>query len=256
MNLPTPIHKIDINISEKRPLGGLNPYNPNYDKIGNAFCKLLIEHAHLNSKSKILDVGCGTGRLANPVLQLLDSGQYYGFDVNSKYINYCKQRWKEYDGHFIHADIQHDEYNPNGAFDIMDYKFEYPDNSFDIAASIAVFNHFETRWVFRYIAEMTRVLKPKGILIATFLILNSLSMQNIEASSSTGFHFEYKSLDSWHKFKDRRLVNVAIPESGLRQQCIKCKLMIKEPIRYGEWCGSSLAITGHDVLIAIKGQWR
>ena len=256
MKLPIPIHQIVIDESENRPLGGLNPYNPNYEKIGNAFCKLLIEHANLSSKSKILDVGCGTGRLANPIIQMLGDGQYFGFDNNAKYIDYCKNRWAKHSDQFIHADIQHDEYNPTGAVNLMDYKFEYPDCFFDVAASIAVFNHFETKWVFRYIAEMTRVLKPKGILFATFLILNNLSMQNLEASSSKDFDFEYKSPDSWHKLKNRRLVNVAIPESGLRQQCIKCKLMIKEPIRYGEWCGSPLAITGHDVLIAIKGQWR
>lgn len=253
---PISLADIDLNPLEKRPLGGLNPYSPHFDRIGQHFTKLLIEHAGLNKNTRILDVGCGTGRMAKPVLNIVDQGKYEGIDVNKKYIEYCKRTYKN--SSFQHMDIYHDEFNPNGSLDLMNCKFPYEDNQFDIAFAVAVFNHFHTKWVFRYIAEMTRVLKPKGILFATFLILNSLSMQAMESQAITAkaLRFEHKTPDSWHKFKDRLLVNVAIPESGLRQQCIKCKLMIKEPIRYGEWCGSPLAITGHDVLVAIKGQWR
>lgn len=256
MSLPARIADIDIDESCQKPLGGLNPYNPHYDKIGQSFFRLLIEHAGLHKNSKILDVGCGTGRLANQLYDYLENGCYEGVDINTNYIQYCKNKWNKSNFQFTHADIQHEEFNPNGSINLMDYKFDYNDCYFDIATAIAVFNHFETKWVFRYLAEMTRVLKPKGILFATLLILNTQSMTNLEANPEQSIRFEHKTRNSWHRSKSRRLINVAIPESGLRQQCIKCKLMIKEPIRYGEWCGSPLAITGHDVLIAIKGQWR
>lgn len=253
-----PIRLSDIVISkdETRPLGGLNPYNPYYDKIGQHFLKLLVDHAGLNKSSKILDVGCGTGRLAKPISGLLDEGLYEGIDINLHYLEYCQANLAKKNIKFTHVDIHHDEFNPQGKMDLMDYRFAYDDNTFDIAIAIALFNHFHTKWVFRYIAEMTRVLKPKGILFFTSLVLNNTSMQSLIDNKSQSINFEYKTPDSWHKSKDRLLVNVAIPESGLRQQCIKCRLMIKEPIRYGEWCGSPVAITGHDVIVAIKGQWR
>lgn len=256
---PICLADIDISHLEKRPLGGLNPFNPHFDKIGQHFVNLMIEHAGLRKNSKVLDVGCGTGRLAKPLLEFIDGGLYEGIDINKKYVEYCQNNYSK--GNFTLLDIQHEEYNPHGAIDLMNGRFPYDDNFFDIAVAVAVFNHLHTKWVFRYIAEMTRVLKPKGILFATLLILNPTSMRSLALEESSDdrlseIRFEHKTPDSWHKFKDRLLINVAIPESGLRQQCIKCRLMIKEPIRYGEWCGSPLAITGHDVLVAIKGQWR
>jgi len=256
MSGPIRLSDIIIDNNEKRPLGGLNPYNPHYDRIGQHFCDLLIEHAGLKRDSRILDIGCGTGRLAKPISQLLDTGSYEGIDVSRQYIEYCQAHLAKPNIRFNHVNIKHEEYNPTGVISPMDFKLHHNDNSFDIVTAIAVFNHFETKWVYKYITEMARVLRPKGILFATYLILNPNYLHSLANNDDQSMIFEYRTLDSWHKFQDRPLINVAIPESGLRQQYVKCGLMIKEPIRYGEWCGSPVALTGHDVVIAIKGQWR
>jgi len=248
--------EIRIDPEVKRPLGGINPYSPYFDTIGNSFLKLFIEHARLNKKRRVLDVGCGTGRLAKQFHKFLEHGSYEGFDVNNHFIDYCKDTYKGKRFNFQKCDVRHDEYNPTGIIDPSDFTFPYEDRSFDLAYSVAVFNHFETKWVFRYMAEMTRVLKPNGILFCTFLILNPMSMVAIENKEKHPFKFDHKTPDSWHEYTNRPLFNVAIPEAGLRRHLLKCKLMTKEPIRYGEWCGSPVAITGHDVVTAIKGQWK
>ena len=247
---------IKIDPEVKVPLGGINPYSPYFDTIGNSFLKLLIEHARLNKKRKVLDVGCGTGRMAKQFAKFLEHGSYEGFDINERFVDYCKDAYKNKKFGFKLCDVKHSEYNPSGTIDPMEFKFPYPDQSFDLAIAIALFNHFETPWTFRYIAEMTRVLKPNGIFFATFLMLNPLSMSSIENREKHPFKFDLRTPDSWHEYNSRRLFNVAIPEAGLRRQFMKCRLMVKEPIRYGEWCGSPVAITGHDVVVAIKGQWR
>jgi SAM-dependent methyltransferase len=246
--------RIDPN-AKGRPMGGLNPYNPHFNKIGQAFLKLLIEHAKLNKKRRILDVGCGTGRIAKQLEQFMENGSYEGFDVNEHFIDYCKETYTNKKFNFQRCDVQHDEFNPLGKINPQTFTFPYDDKSFDLTIAIALFNHFETPWVFRYIAEMMRVLKPNGIFFGTFLILTPRSMIAIEERDKHPFKFDYRTPNSWHEYTDRKLMNVAIPESGLRRQFINCRLMIKEPIRYGEWCGSPVAITGHDVITAIKGGW-
>lgn len=253
---PRLLGEIRVDPKVTAPLGGLNPHSPHFDKIGHAFLKLLIEHARLNKKRRVLDVGCGTGRLAKRFHQFLDSGSYEGFDVNDHFVDYCKDTYAGKRFNFQRVDVRHDEYNPEGTLDPQTFTFPYEDRSFDLAIAIALFNHFETPWVFRYIAEMMRVLKPNGIFFGTFLILTPMSMAAIEGRDKHPFKFDLRTPNSWHEYTERTLFNVAIPESGLRRQFMKCRLMIREPIRYGEWCGSPVAITGHDVVVAIKGQWR
>jgi 2-polyprenyl-3-methyl-5-hydroxy-6-metoxy-1,4-benzoquinol methylase len=110
---------IRVDASDTKPLGGLNPYNPYFDSIGKQFHRLLIDHAGLTNMSSILDVGCGTGRLAK---QLQDhGGNYYGFDVNDHFVDYCRSSYKK--GHFDCCDVRHDEYNPNGCIDPLAFEF-------------------------------------------------------------------------------------------------------------------------------------
>tara|TARA_R110000751_G_scaffold41702_6_gene97607 strand:- start:1744 stop:2529 length:786 start_codon:yes stop_codon:yes gene_type:complete len=238
-----------------KPLGGLNPYSVHFNTIGNRFKDLLIEFARLNPNSDILDVGCGTGRLAKSLCSFLDGGTYVGIDVNKRYVKYCSDTYKRSNFAFERIDVNNGEFNPNGAIEPQDFKFPYKDSSFDISVSIALFNHMQAKSIYRYIAEMSRVLRPNGILFFTAIILNSHSIPHIDKREKPPFMFQHRDLNSWHEYKSRPLINVAIPEDSLRRQMIDCRMMIKEPLRFGEWCQSPLAITGHDVITAIKGQW-
>lgn len=248
--------EIRVDPDERAPLGGLNPYNSHFNKIGGTFIRLLIEHARLNKKRKILDLGCGTGRLANQFHKFLEGGTYEGLDNNQHFIDYCRETYTGKKFNFIHCDVRHDEYNPDGQIDPIEFTFPYADRTFDLVCAVALFNHFETSWIFRYLSEISRVLNPNGIFFGTFLILNQMSMTHIEGRDKHPFKFDLRTPDSWHEYTERTLFNVAIPEAGLRRHFMKCRLMIREPIRYGEWCSSPVAITGHDVIVAIKGQWR
>jgi len=242
---------IKIDPAVVSPLGGLNPFNPFYDKIGQQFHRLLVEHVGLLPTHRVLDLGCGTGRLAKPLQDFLQPKRYAGLDVNPTFIDYCRETYPSLQ--FDLCDVRHDEYNSDGEIDPVKFEFPYENRSFDVVIAIALFNHFYIEWAFQYMRQIARVLKPRGAFFGTFLLLNSISIPAIEAREKHPFKFPHRTPGSWHDFETRPLFNVALPEQGLRRVFIKSGLMIKEPIRYGEWCKSAIALTGHDVIIARKG---
>lgn len=244
----TRLADIKIDPAQKKPLGGLNPYSPHFDQIGQQFRRILTEHAGLNRKSRVLDVGCGTGRLAKALTGAVHS--YHGLDVHQGFIDYCKTTYRDQD--FTYADVRHDEYNPGGTVEPTTYEFPYPARSFDLVCVVAVFNHFYTPWVFQYVRQISRVLRPKGLLVATFLLLNQRSMEVINTRTRTPYLFPHRTDESWHDDGGRPLLNVAHPEEAVRRVCIKSNLMIREPLRYGEWVGSKIALAGPDIIIAQK----
>lgn len=242
---------IRVDPAQTAPLGGLNPYSPHYARIGGQFKQLLIEHAGLTNSSNVLDVGCGTGRLTSALHGFL-TGEYHGFDVSKHFLGYCRKTYTKPNFHFLHCDVRHDEYNPNGAVDPTTFAFPYPHKSFDIITAIAVFNHFHTSWVFQYVRQISSLLRPKGIFLGTILLLNQQSMEFINRRQKPPYQFGHRTPESWHDFETRPLFNVAHPEDAIRRVFIKSNMMIREPIRYGEWCESKIALAGPDILIAQK----
>jgi len=102
---------------------------------------------YINNGAKILDVGCGNGRL----VRLFDNVDvdYIGIDNSVELINLAK---KDFPGRkFLVADI---------------LKLPFADNSFDVVFCISVLHHLPGKDLRKKsVLEMNRVLKPGGHLI-------------------------------------------------------------------------------------------
>ena len=123
-----------------------------FDEVGQAEVKLL-RYFGLNESDFLVDVGCGSGRLAIP-LSLTHKGGYLGTDVVPEALEYARERVKRKDWRFEFVDA---------------LKIPLPEGSADMVCFFSVFTHLIHEQSFQYFEESFRVLKPGGKLVFSFL---------------------------------------------------------------------------------------
>lgn len=123
----------------------------------------------------VLDVGCGTGRLAHAMAPLIGSGRYVGVDINPADIERAKRIWRrerddDPDISFLHLDHGNRTYAANQDATFAPYPFEAA--SFDLATALSVWTHLNEADATFYLSEIARVLRPGGKAIITFFVLD------------------------------------------------------------------------------------
>ena len=143
--------------------------------------------SNLSESDRVLDVGCGVGRTAVWLSQHLTSGSYEGFDINPDSIAWCQKEItsRHPNFRFAHIDLYNAAYNPEGKLRAEDLSFPYPDEEFDLVFLFSVFTHLQTDDSERYLAEISRVLRPGGRVHATFFLLNRERLDQFEKSDES-----------------------------------------------------------------------
>jgi len=197
----------------------------------------LIRGAKLLPWYRFLDVGCGCGKLARPLITFLNSeGGYDGIDITSKVIDWCKKSYRNHPNfRFYFADLRSERYNPQGAFSASNYEFPFPNNAFDVVFVGSVFTHMVSEDIDNYIAEIARVMKPNGVCLATCFVLDAVSRENVAAGlTSPKFAYEFESQTCRVDNPDVPEAAIAYDERFLRYLYGKHGLIV-ERIVHGEW---------------------
>jgi SAM-dependent methyltransferase len=140
---------------------------------GEEFLELFRQLADLRNDDRVLDIGCGIGRMARPLVPVLrPPGSYDGFDIAEPGIRWCQAHYRDTPApfRFEHADVHNSVYNPAGAATPETYTFPYPDGSFDLAIATSVFTHLLPEAADHYLAQAARVLAPNGRLFTTWFV--------------------------------------------------------------------------------------
>lgn len=138
--------------------------------LGDEFVEALTTHAGLRQDARVLDIGCGYGRLPHALKRSGFAGTYLGIDVLEKHVRWCHKRLGEPRFRFLHADIKNERYNPNGSLSVGD--LDLGDERFDVIAAFSVFTHMWPEDVDAYLRLASRALAPDGRLAATFFVLD------------------------------------------------------------------------------------
>lgn len=223
-------------------------------KIGQEFKNYFIELANLQPGDRVLDVGCGIGRMAIPLTDYLSKeGEYWGFDIVKKGIDWCQRRISKKFGnfHFQHSDVYNKHYNPSGKIQAQSFHFPFDDEYFDFIFLTSVFTHMHPSDLENYLGEISRVLKTGGKCLSTFFIINEESAKLIRSGFST--------LDFLHEIPGCLTTNendpeaaIAYPEEFVLGLFKKYGLAIDQPIHYGSWCNRDTFLTYQDLIIATK----
>jgi SAM-dependent methyltransferase len=209
-----------------------------------------IERGGLRPEDRVLDIGCGVGRIAYPLAYYLtEPGSYDGFDVMRPLVDWASAHLASRRRHFRfrHLDIHNRMYNPRGTLRADRFAFPYPDASFDFVALTSVFTHIERREVRHYLHEIARVLAPGGRVAATAFLLDAEAHDLIRTGRSTQ--------PLVHRYKGAYVADPRAPEGAMGYDMTDMRGWLEasglEVSAWypGSWCGRTGGLSYQDLLV-------
>lgn len=222
--------------------------------IGEQFVAYFRELAQLAPDDRVLDVGCGIGRMAIPLTNYLGpGGSYDGFDVVPHGIEWCRRRITPRFPNFRFrcVSVRNDDYNPEGAVAADEFVFPYADASFDFVLLTSVFTHMLPADSAHYLREVARVLAPGGRCFSTWFILDQEARVQLARGAST-LDFRHPVAGGMTTNASRPGEAIATDDDRMRGAHHACALAIDEPVRYGSWSGRTPSLSYQDIVVARK----
>lgn len=106
----------------------------------------------LNRSSRVLDFGCGCGRIINWFHDLHPNTKFYGADIDAEAITWCQENLSD-KGIF----------SVNKSMSPLSYANEF----FDLVYSISIFTHLPEEMQFAWLKELQKVCKKGAYLLLT-----------------------------------------------------------------------------------------
>jgi SAM-dependent methyltransferase len=211
----------------------ISPVWFDFKHSGNDQLEFLVELCGLKPDDRVLDIGCGIGRLAIPLTGYLSArGGYDGFDVAPELIAWCDEEIAADHPNFrFHvADVHTTISNRTGGADPAEYRFPFEDGTFDVAYAGSLYTHLTPAAAENYLRESARVLKPGGRLVATFNVYNDETERLVPGRR---LHQYWPHDRGTHRLKeaDAPESNVAYAEQYVRGAYAEAGLQVLDPLR-------------------------
>jgi SAM-dependent methyltransferase len=215
---------------------GVGDPDGEFYRVGEDIVVRAKREAGLNPASRVLDIGCGLGRVAWPLARELGpDGSYDGFDTMKQYLEWCEnglaldpQRVR-----FHWFDIYNSVYNPTGTLDGEHLVFPWPDGAFTLAIATSLFTHLSAEGTVNYLREIARTLERGGRVFASFFVLDNESRE-VMTQRETYPHFTHEVENGRVADPESPDVAIAFNAEWLHQVFLSCGFAI-EVYRQGRW---------------------
>jgi SAM-dependent methyltransferase len=128
----------------------------------------LEEYAGLTESSRLLDWGCGAGRLAVGVRERFGRiADYHGVDVQPELIAWASAHLGGAGFRFTCVDVSNERYNPDGT---PERTLATPADSVDVFYAYSVFSHMNDEDTAAYLALLGHALAPGGRAFVTCFV--------------------------------------------------------------------------------------
>jgi len=192
---------------------------------GDEFLGHFTELAGLEPHERVLEVGCGIGRMARPLAGFLDErGSYAGFDTDPVGVGWCQLRYPERFA-FVHAQAD----KPS------EYAFPFDDGSFDLVFATRALTRLLEEEARHYVGEIARVLRPGGRALTTWFVLDDDSRSAIR-DERTVLHFLQPDAHVAVLRDEQPDDAVAYDEAWVRATLADAGLRVRDPgVHRGSW---------------------
>jgi SAM-dependent methyltransferase len=178
----------------------------------------------------VFDFGCGCGRVARQLLQQDPRPRSYaGMDLHADMIAWCNENLAPAAPGFSfhHHDVFHQYFNP-GEGKPRTLPFPAADASASLVIAHSVFTHILEEDAEHYLGEVSRVLRPGGVAMASFFLFDKELFPMMEAHRNTLYTDPHVLTDA-----------VIFDRTWLRQACERAGLVIagvRQPeVRGHQW---------------------
>jgi len=156
-----------------------------------------LRHFGLHEDAYVIDIGCGSGRLAKPLSAYL-KGAYLGIDIVPELVRYARRTVARPDWRFEVA---------------TGLRIPEQDARADLVCFFSVFTHLLHEQTFVYLEEARRVLKPGGTIVFSFLDFTVAGHWRIFESNITDLRMNSHPLNM---FMSKDAIGVWAERLGMR----------------------------------------
>jgi SAM-dependent methyltransferase len=225
--------------------------------IGCEFLRHFVELGGLKPQHRVLEIGCGIGRMALPLTQFLEApaGRYTGFDVVPAGIEWCRQNivpaYANFE--FLHLDFRNQLYNPQGSLEEGRTSLPFESDSVDFLFMTSVVTHLDPGYTTFYLREAARMLRSTGRLFVTAFVMDDANRAMVAARKARPAFFLEGDGPDYIADRAHPMAAVAFDADWFLGTARMHGLQLLRPIAFGHWSGR-VAENFQDICIFQRGK--